>query len=52
MPDLSIVIVNYNTCDKLRDCLESILAHTEQLIVETLVIDNGSQDGSAAMVRE
>lgn len=52
MPDLSIVIVNYNTRDELRDCLESILAHRGDLSIETLVVDNVSQDGSAAMVRQ
>lgn len=51
MPDLSIIIVNYNTCEPLRRCLESILAHREPLDVQTIVIDNGSVDGSADMVR-
>ncbi|MEO1289847.1 MAG: glycosyltransferase, partial [Chloroflexota bacterium] len=52
MPDLSIVIVNYNTCDKLRACLESILAHRDTLDLEIIVVDNSSQDGSPDMVRE
>ncbi|MEL6307498.1 MAG: glycosyltransferase family 2 protein [Chloroflexota bacterium] len=52
MPTLSIVIVNYNTREKLRECLESILEHKGSLDVETLVVDNGSVDGSAEMVRE
>lgn len=52
MPDLSIVIVNYNTCAKLRDCLYSILEHRGTLDVEIIVVDNASSDGSAAMVRE
>ena len=51
MPVLSIVIVNYNTVDQLRDCLESILRERGDLDLETLVVDNGSVDGSAAMVR-
>lgn len=52
MIDLSIVIVNYNTCDKLRDCLESILRHQQNLTLEILVVDNGSRDGSRDMIRE
>jgi hypothetical protein len=52
MPDLSIVIVNYNTREKLRDCLESIVKHTGNLSIETIVVDNGSKDNSAAMIRE
>ena len=50
-PDLSIVIVNYNTCDYLRACLTSIDAQKGDLQVEVVVVDNASQDGSAAMLR-
>lgn len=49
--DLSIIIVNYNTCDLLRDCLLSVLASQCELSYEVLVVDNRSPDGSAAMVR-
>lgn len=52
MPDLTIVIVNYNTCTPLRACLESILREQGDLQVETLVVDNGSVDGSTDMIRE
>lgn len=45
-PRVSVVVVNYNTVDCLRSCLASIEAHHE-----TIVVDNASQDGSAAMVR-
>ncbi len=51
MPDLSIVIVNYNTRDALRRCLASIERERGDLAVEVLVVDNDSRDGSAAMVR-
>ncbi len=51
MPDLSIVIVNYNTRDYLRPCLASIEAQHGDVTVEVIVVDNGSKDGSAAMVR-
>jgi len=50
--DLSVVIVNWNTCDLLRRCLESLreaLAGSA-LLAEVIVIDNASTDGSAAMV--
>lgn len=48
-PHVSIVIVNWNTCDLLRDCIRSILAETRSPH-EIIVIDNASADGSAAMV--
>ena len=50
-PVLSIVIVNYNTRDFLRGCLSSIAAHSGELEVEVIVVDNASKDGSAAMLR-
>ncbi|OGG03803.1 hypothetical protein A2Z33_04940 [Candidatus Gottesmanbacteria bacterium RBG_16_52_11] len=51
MTDVSIVIVSYNTSELLRKCLVSVAEGTGRLTVETVVVDNGSQDGSAAMVR-
>lgn len=53
MPDLSIVIVSWNTRDLLAQCLTSLgedLQTCPQWQVETFVIDNASHDGSGAMV--
>ncbi|MEW5720395.1 MAG: glycosyltransferase family 2 protein [Chloroflexota bacterium] len=50
MSDLGIVIVNYNTRDRLRDCLTSLQASRGVSFV-VFVVDNDSPDGSAAMVR-
>jgi len=49
--DLSIVIVNYNVRDLLRDCLRSIDASEGRGRFEVIVVDNCSSDGSPAMVR-
>jgi GT2 family glycosyltransferase len=49
-PYLSISIVNYNACSLLRDCLHSIYTHPAPFRTEVIVVDNASQDGSAAMV--
>jgi N-acetylglucosaminyl-diphospho-decaprenol L-rhamnosyltransferase len=49
MTPLAVVIVNYNTRELLRACLESVLAEG---VAEVVVVDNASRDGSAAMVRE
>ena len=51
MPDLSVVIVSYNTRDLLRDCLRS-LRESDGLALEVIVVDNNSSDGSARMTRE
>lgn len=49
--DLSIVIVNWNTQDLLRDCLRTVVGGLGNLQAEILVVDNASDDGSAAMVK-
>ena len=52
MPDLSIVIVNYNTSKELQRCLTSIYSNATPLDVEVVVVDNNSQDDSVSMVRK
>ncbi|MBI2633285.1 MAG: glycosyltransferase family 2 protein [Parcubacteria group bacterium] len=47
---LSIIIVNYNTKDQLRACLESIKKYGIDDL-ETIVVDNASVDESVAMAR-
>lgn len=51
MLDLSIVIVNYNTGDLLRECLRSLFASEGDFTYQVTVVDNHSQDGSAALDR-
>lgn len=51
MLDLGIVIVNWNTKDLLRRCLQTILASTGQFTFKVVLVDNASTDGSADMVR-
>jgi len=48
---LSICIVNWNTCEYLRACLESIRDTRGDLEPEVIVVDNASRDGSQRMVR-
>jgi GT2 family glycosyltransferase len=52
MPQLSIVIVNWNTRDLLRDCLKSIFASPRDFVVEVIVVDNDSNDDSVRMCHE
>jgi GT2 family glycosyltransferase len=49
-PDLSVVIVNWNTRDILHDALASVQKHLGAIPHETIVVDNASADGSADMV--
>lgn len=50
--ELSIIIVNWNTRDYLRRCLESIRDNPPACDYEVIVVDNASSDESARMVRE
>lgn len=51
MSDVCIVLVNYNTRDLLRNCLNSIFASQGVGHIGVTVVDNASSDGSAALVR-
>lgn len=50
--ELSVVIVNWNTKKLLEDCLSSIYEFTKNIEFEVIVVDNGSADGSPAMVKK
>src|SRR5450432_3165827 len=51
-PDLSIVIVGYNSRDLLLDCLASIFAAPLDRSIEVIVVDNASKDGTAQAVAQ
>jgi GT2 family glycosyltransferase len=48
---LSILIVNWNTREYLRACLDSLFVTCKGIAHEIIVVDNASNDGSAEMVR-
>lgn len=50
-PEISVLIVNWNTCELLRSCLRSLADAEAPGTLEVIVVDNGSVDGSAVMVR-
>jgi len=51
-PDLSIVVVNFNSGKLLRRCLGSAYQNLKGLSFEIIVVDNGSIDGSPRMVTQ
>ncbi len=50
-PDVSVVVVSYNTRDLLRTCLGAAVRAADRISHEVIVVDNASPDGSADMVR-
>jgi GT2 family glycosyltransferase len=51
LKELSIIIVNWNVCALLRQCLRSIYVTRGRLALEVIVVDNASCDDSVRMVR-
>lgn len=49
--NVSVVIVSFNTCELLRNCLKSVFEKTTGISFEVIVSDNGSVDGSVEMVK-
>jgi Predicted glycosyltransferases len=50
IPNASVIIVSFNTKNVLRDCLHSLYAASLVKLVEVIVVDNASHDGSADMI--
>lgn len=50
--DVSIIIVNYRTPQLVIDCVGSIYERTEGVSFEVIVVDNGSGDESAEIIKK
>ncbi len=51
-PELSVIILNYNTKELLEDCLNSVKKHMDEVPMEVIVSDNASTDGSPEMIKK
>ena len=40
--DVSIIIVNYNTKDLTKKCIESVIKYTTNILYEIILVDNAS----------
>lgn len=49
---LSIIIVNFNTAELLKDCLFSLNSALENISHEIIVVDNASYDNSVSMLKK
>jgi GT2 family glycosyltransferase len=52
MPELSIIIVNWNTQEYLDRCLACVYQAEDGIDMDVWVVDNASSDGSVLMVKE
>ena len=52
MIELSVVIVTFNSAKTIVDCLSSIIQADSNSQIEIIVVDNVSQDGTPALIRE
>ena len=48
--DVSVIIVNYNTCNLVKKCVASIFEKTKNVSFEVIVVDNNSKDGSVEAI--
>lgn len=51
-PEVSIIILSYNTKSLLRSCLQSVNRSEKHFAFEIIVVDNASSDGSPQMVKK
>jgi len=50
--NVSIIIINYNTCELTLNCLKSVFEQTKDIDFEVIVSDNGSKDRSIEMIKQ
>ncbi len=51
-PEVSIIIVNYNTASLIRDCIASIIDKVRSITYEIIVVDNDSKDDVVGVVND
>jgi GT2 family glycosyltransferase len=49
---ITIITVNWNAGHQLRACIDSITQHSHGLVKQTIVVDNGSEDGSETSIED
>mgnify|MGYP003668535519 FL=1 len=50
-PELSVVLVNYNGLNYLKECLDALVLNLKNIDFEIILIDNNSQDDSCAYLK-
>ena len=52
VPEISIICVNWNSLDYLRECIASIYENTKGLSFEVIVVDNASPEGGIETLQD
>ena len=52
MVDVSVLVISFNTRELTLACLRSLVDQTKRTTLEVIVVDNASDDGSAAAIAE
>src|SRR5579863_1351380 len=52
VPELSIICVNWNSVDYLRECIASIYEQTTRICYEIIVVDNASREGGIEILKQ
>lgn len=50
--DVSVVIINFNTCEMTSECIDSVIKHTSGIEYEIILVDNASTDGSREFFKD
>lgn len=50
-PDVSVIVVNYNTAHLLHDMWAALMASQADLSLEIIIVDNASRDGSVRLLQ-
>src|SRR5262245_9512157 len=51
-PDVSVIVVNYNTAHLLKPMFEALEVGRGSLTLQIIVVDNASRDGSVDLLRQ
>lgn len=52
LPDVTVIIVTFNASQHIEACLKSLFKHSSPLVLEVIVSDNSSTDGTPDLVRK
>lgn len=50
--DISVIIINYNTCELTLQSIKSVIKHTLGVVYEIILVDNNSTDSSVVHIKK